>query len=168
MTTYHQNCKCITDDGCREKEVSVKYKAGELLVKYLEQEGVEYVFEIPGGVLKPINNALSDSKKITPILTKHEEGAAFMACGYARVSGKLGVCMGTSGPGSTNMMTGVASSLPWRFNADFGVDGTGVHVNFWERRTAGVLQRMESIQWRCINLSRNIVLWFIKASCSRR
>ena len=88
----------------------MKIKAGELLVRYLEQEGVEYVFEVPGGVLKPINNALSDSKQITPILTKHEEGAAFMACGYARVSGKLGVCMGTSGPGSTNMMTGVASA----------------------------------------------------------
>jgi acetolactate synthase I/II/III large subunit len=97
-------------DGHYEKEISVKIKAGELLVKYLEQEGVEYVFEIPGGVLKPINNALSDSKQITPILTKHEGGAAFMACGYARVSGKLGVCMGTAGPGSTNMMTGVASA----------------------------------------------------------
>ena len=88
----------------------MKIKAGELLVRYLEQEGVEFVFEVPGGVLKPINNALSDSKQITPILAKHEEGAAFMACGYARVSGKLGVCMGTSGPGSTNMMTGVASA----------------------------------------------------------
>lgn len=98
------------DDGRHGKEVSVKIKAGELLVRYLEQEGVEYVFEVPGGVLKPINNALSDSKQITPILTKHEEGAAFMACGYARVSGKLGVCMGTTGPGSTNMMTGVASA----------------------------------------------------------
>ena len=64
----------------------------------------------PEQSLKFINDALSDSKKITPILTKHEEGAAFMACGYARVSGKLGVCMGTTGPGSTNMMTGVASA----------------------------------------------------------
>jgi acetolactate synthase-1/2/3 large subunit len=98
------------DDGRHGKEVLVKIKAGELLVRYLEQEGVEFVFEVPGGVLKPINNALSDSKQITPILAKHEEGAAFMACGYARVSGKLGVCMGTSGPGSTNMMTGVASA----------------------------------------------------------
>ena len=88
----------------------MKIKAAELLVKYLEEEGVEYVFEIPGGVLDPINNALYESKKITPILAKHEEGAAFMACGYARVSGKLGVCMGTTGPGSTNLMTGVASA----------------------------------------------------------
>ena len=88
----------------------MKITAGELLVRYLEQEGVEYVFEVPGSALKPVNDALSDSKKITPILTKHEQGAAFMACGYARVSGKLGVCMGTTGPGSTNMMTGVASA----------------------------------------------------------
>lgn len=88
----------------------MKIKAADLLIKYLEQEGVEYVFEVPGAALKHVNDALFDSKKITPILTKHEEGAAFMACGYARVSGKLGVCMGTSGPGSTNMMTGVASA----------------------------------------------------------
>lgn len=88
----------------------MKIKAADLLIKYLEQEGVEYVFEVPGSSLKFINDALSDSKKITPILAKHEEGAAFMACGYARVSGKLGVCMGTTGPGSTNMMTGVASA----------------------------------------------------------
>lgn len=88
----------------------MKIKAAELLIKYLEEEGVEYVFEVPGGVLEPINNALYESKKITPILAKHEEGAAFMACGYARVSGKLGVCMGTTGPGATNLMTGVASA----------------------------------------------------------
>ncbi len=88
----------------------MKIKAADLLIKYLEQEGVEYVFEVPGSVLMPVNRALHDSKKITPILAKHEEGAAFMACGYARVSGKLGVCMGTAGPGSTNMMTGVASA----------------------------------------------------------
>jgi len=88
----------------------MKIKAADLLIKYLEQEGVEYVFEVPGGVLMPVNRALHDSKKITPILAKHEEGAAFMACGYARVSGKLGVCMGTTGPGSTNMMTGIASA----------------------------------------------------------
>lgn len=88
----------------------MKIKAAELLVKYLEEEGVEYVFEVPGGVLEPINNALYESKKIKPILAKHEEGAAFMACGYARVSGKLGVCMGTTGPGCTNLMTGVASA----------------------------------------------------------
>ncbi|OGP95552.1 MAG: hypothetical protein A2157_16475 [Deltaproteobacteria bacterium RBG_16_47_11] len=88
----------------------MKIKAADLLIKYLEQEGVEYVFEVPGGVLEPINNALYESKKITPILAKHEEGAAFMACGYAQVSGKLGVCMGTTGPGCTNLMTGVASA----------------------------------------------------------
>jgi acetolactate synthase-1/2/3 large subunit len=65
----------------------MKIKAAELLVKYLEEEGVEYVFEIPGGVLEPINNALYESKKITPVLAKHEEGAAFMACGVASAYG---------------------------------------------------------------------------------
>ena len=88
----------------------MKIKAAELLIKYLEEEGVEYVFGIPGGALQPIFNTLSSSEKITPVLTKHEEGAAFMAAGYAWVSGKLSVCCGTTGPGSTNLITGVASA----------------------------------------------------------
>ncbi|MEW6739195.1 MAG: thiamine pyrophosphate-binding protein [Nitrospirota bacterium] len=83
--------------------------AAEIIVKCLENHGVEYIFGIPGGALEPLNNALYKSK-IKVIVTKHEEGAAFMADGYARLSGKLGVCCGTAGPGSTNLTTGIASS----------------------------------------------------------
>lgn len=87
---------------------------GDLLVHYLEKQGVEYAFGIPGGALEPLYNAMARSKArggLVPILTKHEGGAAFMADGYARVSGKLGVCCATTGPGGTNMLTGIASAF---------------------------------------------------------
>lgn len=84
--------------------------AVELLVRQLEAEGVEYVFGIPGGPLMPLYEALFARNQIQPILTKHEEGAAFMADGYARVRGSLGVCCATTGPGATNALTGIACS----------------------------------------------------------
>ncbi len=83
--------------------------AAELIVKCLENHGGEYIFGIPGGASEPLNNALYKSK-IKVIVAKHEEGAAFMADGYARVSSRLGVCCTTAGPGSTNLTTGIASS----------------------------------------------------------
>ncbi|MBI4656495.1 MAG: thiamine pyrophosphate-binding protein [Elusimicrobia bacterium] len=79
-----------------------------LLVEYLRGEGVEYVFGIPGGALINFYEALHDMGGIKAVLTKHEEGAAFMADGYARASGKMGVCCSTSGPGATNLITGIA------------------------------------------------------------
>jgi len=79
-----------------------------LLLKYLEAEGVEYIFGIPGGPLMPLYEALSERGRIRPILAKHEEGAAFMADGYARVTGRMGVCCTTTGPGATNALTGIA------------------------------------------------------------
>lgn len=86
----------------------MKIKAINALLKYLEQEKVKYIFGIPGGPLMPLYDALYDLPAITPILTKHESGAAFMASGYSRVSGGLGVCCATTGPGTTNLITGVA------------------------------------------------------------
>jgi acetolactate synthase-1/2/3 large subunit len=82
-----------------------------LLVAYLEQIGVEYVFGIPGGAIEPLYNALARSERrggIRHVLARHESGAAFMADGYARETGKIGVCCATSGPGATNLITGVA------------------------------------------------------------
>jgi thiamine pyrophosphate-dependent acetolactate synthase large subunit-like protein len=64
----------------------------------LEREGVEYVFAYPGGAM-PLHQALTKSKKIRTILPRHEQGGGFAAEGYARVTGKAGVCMATSGPG---------------------------------------------------------------------
>jgi len=83
----------------------------DLLVAYLEQMGVDYVFGIPGGAIEPFYNAIARSTRrggIRHILARHETGAAFMADGYARETGKIGVCCATSGPGATNLITGVA------------------------------------------------------------
>jgi acetolactate synthase-1/2/3 large subunit len=81
-----------------------------VLLRALEEEGVTHIFGIPGGPLVPVFQALNERQRIQPILARHEEGAAFMAEGYARVRRGLGVCCGTSGPGATNALTGVASA----------------------------------------------------------
>ena len=80
----------------------------ELFLSYMKAEGVQTVFGIPGGLLHPFFVAMEQSEEMDLVVTKHEQGAAFMADGMARVTGKLGVCAGTSGPGSTNLLTGVA------------------------------------------------------------
>ena len=79
------------------------------LVKALESEGVEFIFGYPGGATLPIYDELARSS-IKHILARHEQGAAHMADGYARASGKVGVCMATSGPGATNLVTGIATA----------------------------------------------------------
>lgn len=83
----------------------------ESIVTCLERLGVEYVFGIPGGAIEPMYDALARSERRggpRAIVTRHEAGAAYMADGYARESGRLGVCIATSGPGATNLITGVA------------------------------------------------------------
>lgn len=86
-------------------------KAAQFLVRALEQEGVEVAFGIHGSALTPLIDEVTHRSSIRPVLVRHEEGAAFMADGYARFSGRLGVCWGTSGPGTTNLLTGLATSL---------------------------------------------------------
>jgi acetolactate synthase-1/2/3 large subunit len=81
-----------------------------IFVDALIQEGVETLFGYPGGVLIPIYDALYDCTEIDVVLTRHEQGAAHAADGYARATGKVGVCMGTSGPGATNLVTGIATA----------------------------------------------------------
>ncbi len=85
----------------------------DLIVDYLEQFGVEYVFGIPGGHISSLYEALARSEKRggpRAILTRHETGAAYMADGYARETGKLGVCCATTSPGTSNLITGVAAA----------------------------------------------------------
>jgi acetolactate synthase-1/2/3 large subunit len=84
-------------------------KGAQFLVKALEREGVEIIFGYPGGAIMPVYDALIDSK-IRHILVRHEQAAALAADGYARASGKVGVCMATSGPGATNLVTGIANA----------------------------------------------------------
>ena len=81
----------------------------EALLKKLKENGTDTVFGYPGGVLLPLYDALYDSD-IRHILVRHEQAAAHAADGYARVSGKTGVCIATSGPGATNLVTGIATA----------------------------------------------------------
>src|SRR5438477_11600955 len=83
--------------------------AAQLFVKCLENENVEYIFGIPGGENIAIMDALLDSP-IRFVATPHEQGAAFMADVYGRLTGSAGVCMATLGPGATNLLTGVADA----------------------------------------------------------
>jgi acetolactate synthase-1/2/3 large subunit len=84
-------------------------KASELFVRCLENEGVEYIFGIPGEENLDVMDALLDSS-IKFVTTRHEQGAAFMADVYGRLTGKAGVCLATLGPGATNLITGVADA----------------------------------------------------------
>ena len=82
----------------------------ELLVECLENEGVEYIFGVPGEENLDLMDALSRSDRITFVTTRHEQGAAFMANVYGRLSTYPGVCLATLGPGATNLMTGIADA----------------------------------------------------------
>ncbi|HAU27704.1 MAG TPA: acetolactate synthase large subunit, partial [Alteromonas australica] len=84
-------------------------KASDLFVKALEAEGVEYIFGIPGEENLDLLESLRTST-IKLILTRHEQGATHAAQGYARISGKVGVAIATSGPGATNLITGIADA----------------------------------------------------------
>ncbi len=101
------------ESGIASPRADVRFDVADLLVTYLDQIGVEYVFGVPGGAIEPLYNALARSARrggVRHMLARHEAGAAFMADGYARETGRLGVCCSTSGPGATNLITGVASA----------------------------------------------------------
>lgn len=85
-------------------------KGGKAVVKCLLEEGVDTVFGYPGGMILPLYDALYDEKGIKEIVTAHEQGAAHAADGYARATGRVGVCIATSGPGATNLITGIATA----------------------------------------------------------
>ncbi|MDP3843439.1 MAG: thiamine pyrophosphate-binding protein [Oxalobacteraceae bacterium] len=107
----------LAHDNTGRKKNSPEYipkrpmEIADLLLAYLEQMEIEYVFGVPGGAIEPLFNAIARSSRrggVRHILARHEAGAAFMADGYARETGKIGVCCSTSGPGITNLITGVA------------------------------------------------------------
>jgi acetolactate synthase-1/2/3 large subunit len=83
----------------------------DVFLRYLKAEDVRVVFGIPGGLLYPFFQAVEADADLHLVVSKHEEGAAFMADGYARVGRRMAVCAGTSGPGATNLMTGVACAF---------------------------------------------------------
>jgi acetolactate synthase I/II/III large subunit len=84
-------------------------KGSEIVLRCLRAEGVDLVFGYPGGAIMPLYDAL-DGSGVRHVLTRHEQGAVFAAEGYARVTGKVGVAMATSGPGATNLVTGIADA----------------------------------------------------------
>jgi acetolactate synthase-1/2/3 large subunit len=94
-----------------DKNAHPTLTGSEILWATLAGEGVTTVFGYPGGAILPIYDALRKFPSIHHVLTRHEQGAAHMADGYARASGKVGVCMATSGPGATNLVTGIATAM---------------------------------------------------------
>ena len=88
----------------------MKLKGADILINCLLEQGVDTIFGYPGGTVLDIYDALYRNGKIDHILTAHEQGAAHAADGYARVTGKVGVCFATSGPGATNLVTGIATA----------------------------------------------------------
>src|SRR5215467_10319511 len=90
-------------------ELGPTMTGSEILVACLEREGVDTIFAYPGGASMEIHQALTRSK-IRTVLPRHEQGGAFAAEGYARATGRAGVCMATSGPGATNLVTGIADA----------------------------------------------------------
>ena len=88
----------------------MKMSGAQILLECLRQEGVSHIFGYPGGAVLPIYDAIFDCHDIKHILVRHEQGAAHMADGFARSTGKVGVCLATSGPGATNLVTGIATA----------------------------------------------------------
>src|SRR5580698_9701523 len=89
---------------------SMKLTGAEILCESLTKLGVQHIFGYPGGAILPVYDALGKSK-LHHILVRHEQGATHMADGYARATGGVGVAMATSGPGATNMVTGIATAM---------------------------------------------------------
>ena len=88
----------------------VEVSGAESIVRSLEEVGVDVVFGIPGGAILPMYDPLMDSKKVRHILVRHEQGAGHAAEGYASATGRVGVCIATSGPGATNLVTPIADA----------------------------------------------------------
>lgn len=120
----------------------MKMKGADILINCLIEQGVDTIFGYPGGAVLDIYDALYRNGKINHILTAHEQGAAHAADGYARVTGKVGVCFATSGPGATNLVTGIATaymdSIPMvAVTGNVGIDNLG-RDSFQEIDIAGI------------------------------
>jgi acetolactate synthase I/II/III large subunit len=94
-----------------QAEIGREMKGADCVVECLMREGVDVVFAYPGGASQELHQALARTDKIRVILPRHEQGGSFAAEGYARVSGKVGVCMATSGPGATNLVSAIADAF---------------------------------------------------------
>ena len=109
-TTAKTKLEAASPTGEVHAEERPTMRGADLVIKCLEHEGVEVVFAYPGGASMELHQSLTRSKKIRTILPRHEQGEAFAAGAYGRSSGKPGVCLATSGPGATNLVTGIADA----------------------------------------------------------
>ncbi len=107
MSTKNSTVKKSAKKSKKPSPNGKPMKGRDILVKALENEGVEVIFGYPGGTSMEIHQGLTLSKKIRMVLPRHEQGGAFAAVGYARSTGRAGVCLATSGPGALNLLTGV-------------------------------------------------------------
>jgi acetolactate synthase I/II/III large subunit len=98
--------KSLAERGVKRPRIGA-----DALCEALLRQGVDVAFGFPGGALLPLYDVLGDYPELSHILTRHEQGAAHAADGYARATGKVGVCMATSGPGATNLVTGIGNAM---------------------------------------------------------
>ena len=92
------------------KDTTETLTGSQIVVRLLERQGIRRIPGIPGGAILPFYDALSQSTLIEHVLTRHEQGAGFMAQGAARATGEVAVCLATSGPGATNLLTAIADA----------------------------------------------------------
>jgi len=105
----------------------MKIAVSELIVRFMERLKIAHIFGMPGAHILPVYDRLYDSK-IESILVKHEQGAAFMACGYARASGGISACIATAGPGATNLVTGIANAFAEKLPILIVTGETSTHI----------------------------------------
>src|SRR5688572_21850495 len=107
-----KNKTAVSPEKAQAAESKKKISGSEALLNSLVAEGVDIIFGYPGGAIMPVYDALYHySDRLNHILVRHEQGAIHAAQGYARVSGKTGIVFATSGPGATNLVTGLADAL---------------------------------------------------------
>ena len=100
--------KAMLDDARPRRRTRI---GADVVCEALLLQGVDVFFSYPGGVILPLYDVLGDYPELRHVLVRHEQGGAHAADGYARVTGRVGVCMGTSGPGATNLVTGIGTAL---------------------------------------------------------
>src|SRR5579884_1417726 len=106
-----RGCRSSHLEGNWARSQNMKKTGAEIIWESLSREAVTHVFGYPGGAILPAYDALGKYPNIRHVLVRHEQGATHMADGYARASGKVGVAIATSGPGATNMVTGIATAM---------------------------------------------------------
>lgn len=108
--SHHPQPRARTAGGPQQPAAVEHVTGAQSLIRSLEEVGADTVFGIPGGAILPAYDPMMDSSKVRHVLVRHEQGAGHAATGYAQATGKVGVCMATSGPGATNLVTPIADA----------------------------------------------------------